>query len=149
MNMAYSGKCACGRISFEATTKALSVTWCYCITCQRQSGSPFLPFTDFDKDSISWTQEPEVWASSDIGERYFCKQCGSTIGMRYFFEPDRFGITVGLLDGGKQLELRPSAHIYLKDKPAWFDVPDDGARRWQEFNMEFTERIEQHRKKAG
>ena len=94
-------------------------------------------------------QEIEVWKSSDIGERYFCKQCSSTIGMRCLFEPDKLGITVAVLDGGKQLELRPSAHIYLKDKPAWFDVLDDGARRWQEFNKEFTESIERHRQKGG
>ncbi len=69
--------------------------------------------------------------------------------MRYFFEPDRVAVTVGCLDGGKQLELQPSAHIFLKDKPAWFEVPEDGARRWQEFHTEFTERIEEHRTKKG
>jgi len=34
-------------------------------------------------------------------------------------------------DDGKIGGLRPAAHIFLKEKASWFDVPDDGAKRCQ------------------
>ena len=70
--------------------------------------------------------------------------------MRYFTERDRLGILVALIDDSKDLDLKPSAHIFLKDKPAWFQLPDDGIQRCQEFNAEFAERLEElQREKAG
>ncbi len=132
--MSYSGSCACGRISFKASGEILSVTWCYCLTCRKQSGAPFLPFADLDKTAVSWNREPDIWPSSDIAERLFCKICGSVVGMRYFVEADRVGIAIGLFDKAKELKMAPSAHIFLKDKPGWFQVPDDGAEMCQEFS---------------
>lgn len=145
--MSHLGSCACGRITFKTSGEVLSVTWCYCVTCQKQSGAPFLPFADFEKATVSWNQNPDIWSSSKLAERYFCKACGSAIGMLYFFDPNRIGITMGLIDGGKDLKLPPSAHIFLKDKPAWFQVPEDGAERCQEFNNNFTERVSAHERK--
>jgi hypothetical protein len=139
LRMSYSGKCACGRISFIANGDILSTTWCYCVTCRKQSGAPFLPFADLEKKAVSWNQEPDIWPSSDIAERLFCKVCGSVVGMRYFVEADRVGIAIGVLDDAEGLELIPSAHIFLKDKPGWFQVPDDGAERCQEFSTAWEE----------
>jgi hypothetical protein len=56
--------------------------------------------------------------------------------MLYFQEPDRIWITLGVVDGGKTLDLHPSAHIFLEDKPAWVSVPDDGAGQYQKFSTE-------------
>lgn len=147
--MVYSGGCACGRISFTTDGELLGVTWCYCVTCQKQSGAPFLPFADFEKATISWTQQPDVWSSSEIAERYFCKDCGSTVGMRYFFEPNRFFVTVGLIAGGEASELAPGCHIFLKDKPIWFQLPDDGTARREEFSTAYAQRIDEYEKKHG
>lgn len=144
--MAYAGSCACGRISFKVSGDLLEVNWCYCVPCRKQAGGPFLPFGDFNKQNVSWSQQPDVWASSKFAERYYCKQCGSAIGMLYLFQPDRLGIVAGLFDGKEAAKLTPTAHIFLKDKPEWFNVPDDGAGRYQGFPGGFEKQIEEYQK---
>ena len=70
-----------------------------------------------------WSQEPDVWKSSRVAERYLCKKCGSTMGMIYMFAPDTIGIAAGTIKKGEV--PGPFAHIFLKDKPSWFTIPND------------------------
>ena len=133
-SIAFSGRCACGRIRFQTSLdEAPNINWCYCITCQRQSGAPFIPFAAFMKKDVHWNQHPDIWKSSKIAERWFCKDCGSSLGMMYFHVPDRIDIPVCSMATKVKLGLYPDAHIFLKDKPAWVQVPDDGAERSQDF----------------
>jgi hypothetical protein len=42
------------------------------------------------------------------------------------------GVAVGTLDDDGKISVpRPTAHIFLKEKASWFEVPDDGAKRFQ------------------
>jgi hypothetical protein len=140
------GGCACGRISYHVDGELSRVDWCYCRTCQRQSGSAFLPFASFQPASISWIQQPDIMASSTIAKRYFCKDCGSVMGMSYDFQPDEIGITCGTVEGPVP---PPSAHIFLKDKPSWFTVPDDGAKRQETFSDGFLKRLSEWKRGKG
>jgi hypothetical protein len=69
--------------------------------------------------------------------------------MLYVFQPDRIAICVGLMDGTAAAKLRPTAHIFLKDKPEWFTVPDDGVERYQEFPDGFEKKIEEYQRHKG
>ncbi|KIX09524.1 uncharacterized protein Z518_00604 [Rhinocladiella mackenziei CBS 650.93] len=135
------GSCACGRIRYETQAQVLAVNACHCKTCQQVSGGPFLGFVDFPTSELKWTRQPEIWASSDIAERGYCKVCGSSMSMRYHFEPERIGLCLGTV-----LEARPplpglSAHIFLNEKASYFVLPDDGASGWDEFKPKFHDKI--------
>jgi hypothetical protein len=51
-------------------------------------------------------------------------------------DPQNTGVAAGTLDddNGKSAVLQPVAHIFLKEKASWFEVPDDGAKRFQGWN---------------
>lgn len=140
-NIMIQGSCACGRIQYQAQTPPLSVTACHCGTCQK-AGGPFLGFADFPVSDLQWThQPPDLWSRSELAERGYCKVCGSSMSMRYHLE-DVIGVTLGTIERGTALPpIR--AHIFLKEKAAWFDLPADGAERWDEFNPDFLKKLDQ------
>lgn len=135
----------CGRITYHTNSKPLSVTWCFCVTCQKQSGCAFLPFAEFQLQSVVWDREPDIYNASDIAERYSCRECGSALGMRYHFVPNITYVTVGSINERQRAALEPTAYIFLKDKPAWFNVPTATAG-CEEFGEKFTRRISEWRK---
>lgn len=145
-----TGGCECGRVRYSARRTGSSATscWCYCLQCQRLSGGPFLPFVDFKKKDVEWTTPPDVFSSSDDAERDFCKDCGSTIGMRYHFQEDSLGIVLGTIDENCDFVPDTSYHIFVKDKPAWFQIPNDGKPQYQRFpdDRRYEEGMQQWRK---
>ncbi|KAL2398952.1 hypothetical protein ABEF93_006623 [Exophiala dermatitidis] len=131
------GSCACGRVQYQTAAQPLGVSACHCGTCQKIAGSAFLVFADFPLEELQWThQPPDLWKRSEIAERGFCKQCGSSMSMRYYEESDRIAVTLGTMELGGSGTAMPSigAHIFLKEKAPWFVLPDDGAERWDEFS---------------
>lgn len=148
---ALTGGCECGRIRYTTRGLPFSVAWCYCKQCQRLSGAPFIPFGDLMRTDIVWTQQPDVYKSSKAAERDYCKECGSTLGMRYLFQPDRVSVALGTVDKEYDVQHPPDHHIFLKDKPSWFSVPDDGSPRYQLFpDYEgFQKQVEQYASSAG
>jgi hypothetical protein len=56
--------------------------------------------------------------------------------MRYHFQPDSLGITLGTVDSECSFSTAPASHIFLKDKPTWFKVPEDGAKRYDGHNTD-------------
>lgn len=131
-----TGGCECGRVRYTARGVCGSPCWCYCKQCQRVSGAPFIPFADFKKTAVTWTTKPDVFKSSNIAERMYCQKCGSTIGMEYYFQPESLGIALGTADNDCKFSTAPATHIFLKDKPAWFKVPEDGAKRYDGHNTD-------------
>jgi hypothetical protein len=118
------GGCECGRIRYTTKRVPSEHTWCFCKQCQRVSGAPFLPFVDFAETDVVWTTEPDVVNSSVVAQRGFCNICGSTLSMRYLFQPGKLSIALGTLDKDSQLSKGPSQAIFLQDKPAWYQLPD-------------------------
>jgi hypothetical protein len=131
-----SGSCACRYIRYETTTPPGKLTYCHCVECRKQSGAPYQAWVDFPADSIQWTVKPTEWQSSDSATRSFCPRCGSTMTMYLDQDPQNTGVAAGTLDddNGKSAVLQPVAHIFLKEKASWFEVPDDGAKRFQGWN---------------
>ena len=139
--MHISGSCMCGRIAYEVNGDVVDTTWCFCITCQQGSGGPFMPFATFDSKAVTWKREPDVWSSSEMAERYMCKECGSSLGMRYHFGTDRIGLTVGTIKEKQQSGFQPTTYIFLKDMPVWFTLGEDGVERADEYNESFNKRL--------
>jgi len=53
--------------------------------------------------------------------------------MMYKAESDKIGVTIGSMDEEKSpadvLKGVRGKHIYLKSKPAWYEIPEDGLPR--------------------
>ncbi|OQE14907.1 hypothetical protein PENSTE_c032G03555 [Penicillium steckii] len=126
-----SGSCACKYIQYKTSKSPTRLVNCHCIECRKQSGAPYLSFVHFPTSSVNWETDPTVWKSSDKASRTFCPRCGSVLSMNLDNEPDTTAIAAGTLDDDNSSIPTPSAHIFLAEKASWFQVPDDGAERWE------------------
>ncbi|KAF2434749.1 hypothetical protein EJ08DRAFT_730456 [Tothia fuscella] len=132
------GSCACSSITWTSNTLPTSATFCHCITCRKISGGPFIAFMDFPLPSITFSTPPKEISISPNATRGFCDQCGSTLTMVYKAEPENVGVAMGSLDeeGSERVDWRGLRlkHIYVRDPPGWFEIPNDGLEREEEMS---------------
>jgi hypothetical protein len=122
--MDWTGGCLCGAVRYRATAEPLRAMICHCETCRRVSGSAFLSFVHFPKDSFTWTAgAPTRYRSSAYAERGFCSVCGSTLSMHEEVLADRVQVTLGSLD--RPGHVRPDDHVWTQSQLPWLEVADD------------------------
>lgn len=130
-----TGSCACGRINFTATDPANTV-YCYCTTCRKQGGAPYLPFLEFRKSNVNFNgPKPEIYNKSDKADRAYCSSCGAIIYMTYPSDPGQIGIIAGLIDEGVEHVKKVNRLIYVEEKPGWATLPA-GVPAFREFDKE-------------
>jgi hypothetical protein len=44
--------------------------------------------------------------------------------------PEFTDLAAGTLNDGETQIPRPSHHIFLAEKATWYEIPEDGAQRW-------------------
>jgi hypothetical protein len=129
--MAFTGGCQCGRVRYRAEAPRDRSSVCFCRMCQRASGQPFMAFVRFRRDQVSWTTPPETFASSNLVERGFCRDCGAplsyqVIGGAYV------SVTLMSLDDPSAVE--PEFVFHPEAKAGWLDRMD----RLVEEHMDFA-----------
>lgn len=129
MSETISGRCLCGAVRFEAAQAADKfgeVILCHCGMCRRWGGG--LPFAfilarvSLEKsDALKWKQ------TSDWGERGFCGECGACLFCREQGGSEgEWDVAVGALDS--QANLKIARHIFIDDKPDFYDLADAAPR---------------------
>jgi hypothetical protein len=125
--MALKGGCLCKGVQYEITGELDSPHYCHCSICRKQSGSAFLPGAGVATNDFRWTKGEDMltrYESSPGGVRMFCKRCGSALaGGPTDPAVGKIWINLGTLidDAG----VKPSGHIFVGSKAAWFDIKDD------------------------
>jgi len=105
-----SGGCACGRIRFAADVPEDAQAYlCHCRMCQRASGNVSLAMVGLRQAGVSWSKEPDWYASSPIAERPFCARCGTSLGFRYREGTDKIDLTVAAFDDPSR--FKPASHF--------------------------------------
>lgn len=140
-----TGSCACRHISYTASQPPSDVTNCHCTTCRKQAGAPYQSWATFAPGSLTWDKDklPSVRRSSAFATRGFCPKCGSSVSMKYDYEPELLSVTTGTIDSAHQGKIpKPSCYLFLQEKVAWFDMPDDGVGRWDRFSPDMAESLE-------
>ncbi|KAF2724977.1 hypothetical protein K431DRAFT_281453 [Polychaeton citri CBS 116435] len=138
------GSCVCGGITYTSTAGPQPFDYCYCTICQQTSGSPFMAFVGVPRDALSWKGKVSEYRSSDIATRLFCSTCSGALGMQYDCYPNKTHIAAGSL---KTMNCDPpglAMHLFVKSKPAWYEIPDDGVDRHDEFPEEFLQALRSH-----
>ena len=117
---AMRGGCACGRIGFTAEVDSFDAYLCHCRMCQRATGSVSIAFVNLPKAAVSWSTEPDWYASSPIARRPFCAACGTTLGFEYP-DSDKMDLTVASFDDPSRFV--PTAHFGAESlHEAWIDT---------------------------
>jgi len=113
-----SGRCLCGAVTFTAKLVSHDVQVCHCGMCRRWTGGPLM-FVDVEGEpSFEGRECISVYRSSDVGERGFCRRCGSILFWKVAGE-ERYTFTAGSLDDASKLVL--TKEIFVEDKPGFYD----------------------------
>jgi len=118
-----TGGCLCGNVRYEVRGLLRDVVNCHCSMCQKLHGS-FGAHTKARKVNIHITNSTGLswYKSSDLAQRGFCHDCGSSL----FWEPfnlDATGILAGSLDGATG--LKTIGHIFVGEKSDFYSIDDD------------------------
>jgi hypothetical protein len=117
-------------VRFEVRGPLRGVLFCHCDECRRWSGNAFAATAAaredlvlLDAHSLRWIASP---ASASDARRGFCVECGSSL---FWDAPraSRISIAAGSLDDPSELEA--IGHVYVRDAPSWYVLPDDGLPR--------------------
>ncbi|ROT37860.1 hypothetical protein SODALDRAFT_333617 [Sodiomyces alkalinus F11] len=139
--------CQCGAVTFRtATPSPLSVYFCHCTQCRRQSSSAFGISAVFPASALpvfpdsGASYSPDLRARLDVFTRpgnagrtldcYFCRSCGARVVHRGR-APDGSPLPTANIKGGliEGLDLKGASHIWTRE--AVVPIPD-GAVSWPE-----------------
>ena len=104
-----TGGCACGKVRFTATIHDDEAYLCHCRMCQRATGSISIAFKNVKQADVNWEGGPDWFDSSPIGERPFCRDCGTSLGFRFKEGSDKMDLTVAAFDDPSR--FKPKWHF--------------------------------------
>ena len=124
---ALPGGCLCRSVRYEVRGAVIEAGYCHCRLCQLATGSPVAAFgTVAVGDFVLLAAEPERRRSSDFGERWFCRSCGTALAMRVDHQPATIDFTIATLDDPSR--VRPTFHIWTERQLTWFATSDSCPR---------------------
>lgn len=119
------GSCLCGAVRLEIAGTPRSLSYCHCSRCRKAEGvfaAVLIGAADdlaivIGADRIRQI-EPEPPFTH---RRAFCGDCGSALGELQ--SGSMYVVAASILDDDPG--LRPTAHLNVASKPAWYDINDD------------------------
>jgi len=114
----FTGGCQCGAVRYRLQGKPLSPHLCFCRMCQKAAGNYFAALGGAALADFELTRgEPGWFASSDLVERGFCRECGTPL---FYREKDgsHIAIMLGALDEPEAVAPEWQSDIY--GKTSWF-----------------------------
>jgi len=121
-----AGGCLCGRTIFETWDEPLGVGYCHCRFCQLATGAPLNGYVTYEEKYVTFKGEPpRVYKSSQIAERAFCGNCGTTL-YTYFKTTESAGfvaIRLATLDNPEG--FAPRSHFAIESQMPWLEINDD------------------------
>ncbi len=123
MSEPMTGGCQCGRVRYAVRIEDDEAYLCHCRMCQRATGGVAAALKQVASDAMTWTCEPDLYASSPIAERGFCSACGTPLTFRYVEGSTKIDLTVGSFDDPSR--FRPTQHFgWESHHSAWLDTAD-------------------------
>lgn len=113
------------------------------------------------KSSLSWTIESEERTftyRSNIGdtgvsvaERLCCGECGCNVRLQYDLYPAKTHVAAATVVENVFGMPAVGCHIWTRHVPAWYEVAEDGVKRFEEFDGDFQARLDEFlaKKKDG
>ena len=119
-----SGKCRCGAVRYEVEDAFLYAMNCHCSECRAATGSAFKAFAGIEREKLTITEglgDIAVFGEDDLNDTR-CRACGS-----FLFSVVRDGAYVHVAMGSlvDAPAIRPTRHIFVGSKAAWFEITDD------------------------
>ncbi len=118
-----TGGCQCGQVRFTVTGSLGRAVLCHCQMCQRATGNTFAPLVT--ARDVVFAGQPRRFASSDVAERGFCRDCGTPL----FYAPtgaDVIEPMIGALDDPDAAPdaAAPVLHYGVESRVHWLHLAD-------------------------
>jgi hypothetical protein len=120
------GSCLCKNVRFEIIKFSPHVSNGHCSMCRKFHGAAFATYGTVLEKDLTFTVESDslkIYRSSDIAERGFCGNCGSSLFYKFLDARGTCDIALGTLDDEPNIPVE--AHIYYANKPKWSGDFDD------------------------
>ena len=119
-----AGRCECRAVRYLVADEFRYAANCHCSNCRAATGSAFKAFAGIERDKLEVLEGAEtllVWGS-DTDNHTRCGVCGSLL-----FSVVRDGAYVHVALGSlvDEPSIRPSEHIFVGSKAAWFEITDE------------------------
>lgn len=121
-----TGSCLCGHVRYVIAGPLGPAEYCHCSMCRRAHGSAFSANAEVPAASLQVTSGADLvaeFASSAQRRRCFCKRCGSQLFIRRLDDPSTLAVALGTLEAG--LHARPTRHVFVDSKVAWYEITDE------------------------
>ncbi len=123
-NRVLAGMCRCRAVRYEVSDAFLYAANCHCSECRAATGSAFKAFAGIERDKLTITEGLDsiaVFGEEDLNDTR-CRTCGS-----FLFSVVRDGAFVHVAMGSliEAPTIRPTSHIFVGSKAAWFGITDD------------------------
>ncbi len=116
------GGCNCGAVRIEMRGTPMRVGLCHCLTCRKETGSPFMAFAVWDQSQVTVTGNTQDWMQT-TDHRHFCPTCGSTLFGTHDTDTE-VEVRIGCLDEAPS-QLAPSYELWTPRREHWL-VPVAG-----------------------
>ena len=130
------GACLCGAVRYQVDGPLTAMVHCHCSMCRKHHGGSFATFASAPLMGFRWMAGEDnvgTYASSDKGQRSFCRSCGS-VAPTLIKEMDMVICPAGNFVG--DLDLRPQAHWFVGSKAPWYSI-GDSLPQHEEYPEEF------------
>jgi hypothetical protein len=125
--MSQTGRCLCGKISYELSGDLIATAVCHCDHCQRQSGGAFSVNLIAMENQL--TVSGDLSTFEDRGEnddavyvyRNFCGSCGSPIYSAMIEPAGLIAVKAGTLDD--KSGVTPNVEAWCEHKQPWVELP--------------------------
>ena len=113
-----TGGCQCGAVRYAFDRPARNAHLCHCRMCQKAAGNYFMALANVDRDDFRVTRGAIAhFASSDLVQRGFCRDCGTPLTFEGNGSP-HLNITLGSLDD--PAAVRPEGQDGVEGRVPWF-----------------------------
>jgi hypothetical protein len=113
--------CVCGQLTASCSADPAQVSLCYCLSCQRRTGSTYGIAAFFPRENVRVAGDAAVYTrKSDSGYPvtfYFCTHCGSTVYWEPRRKPKMVAVAVGAF--ADPAFPAPSQAVYAEHRHRW------------------------------
>ncbi len=127
----HEGGCVCGAVRYRVKADPVRIIACHCTFCRKRTGSAFGVGVYFRQEDVEFLsgELKSYEHRSDETERWlrveYCAKCGGNITWTLEMRPGARALSAGSFDDPGW--LKPQAHIWMRSKLHWVDVPGDVA----------------------
>ena len=118
-----TGGCQCGAVRYAIAGPLITPSICHCRMCQKAFGAFYAPLVGAKRPDFALTRgKLAIFASSDLAERGFCRDCGTPLTYDYL-PGDEINVSIGSLDDPSI--ARPIVQFGIEGRLPWIGELDD------------------------